>query len=182
MLAVHGLAMLAVIHIGIMQVDEFVVAIGDNHPMRRFRTGQSIAADQYQRLSTVLQQSWQVQRPAHHTLDIGGLQLQCELIVHQAHDVFFMRVAHTVEEQRAGHAELQAHPKSPSPGCQCQTLWAATTVTGRHEHGGRLAPDLQFFAAFQHTALLQSTHGHQQAGRAAGEIGGLRVIGHLDVS
>ena len=27
MLAVHGLAMLAVIHIGIMQVDEFVVAI-----------------------------------------------------------------------------------------------------------------------------------------------------------
>jgi hypothetical protein len=34
MLAVHGLAMLAVIDIGIMQVDEIVVAIGDHHPMR----------------------------------------------------------------------------------------------------------------------------------------------------
>jgi hypothetical protein len=55
-------------------------------------------------------------------------------------------------------------------------------VAGGHEHGGRFAPDLQFFAALQQSILLQRTHGHQQAGRAAGEIGGLRVIRHLDVA
>ena len=33
MLAVHGLAMLAVIDIRVMQVDELFIAIGDDHPM-----------------------------------------------------------------------------------------------------------------------------------------------------
>jgi hypothetical protein len=34
MLAVHGLAMLTVIDIGIVQIDELVVAIGDDYPVR----------------------------------------------------------------------------------------------------------------------------------------------------
>jgi hypothetical protein len=85
MLAIHRLSMLAVIDIRVMQVNEIFVAIGHDYPMRRFGTGQSIAADQHQWLSTGIEQvAADPLRHCDYTLDIGVLQLRRELIVDQA--------------------------------------------------------------------------------------------------
>jgi len=54
-LAVQGLAMLAVVYVRVVQVNEICVAIGDHHPMGRFGAGEAVAADQHQWLSAVLQ-------------------------------------------------------------------------------------------------------------------------------
>ncbi len=99
--------------------------------------------------------------------------------MHQAHDGFFMLVTDTIEQQRTADTHLQAHPEAPSPGGQRQALGAAATVPGGHEHGGCFAPDLYFFPSRGLAFRLQRAHGHQQAGRAAGELGGLGVVGHL---
>ena len=87
-----------------------------------------------------------------------------------------MLIAHAVEKQRPAYIHLHPHTKAPTPGGQRQALRAATAMAGGHEHGGRFTPDLQFFAACGDALRHQRAHGHQQAGGATGEVGGLRVI------
>ena len=78
----RGLAVLAVVHIRVVQVDKVVVAVGDHHPVRRLGAGQPIAADQHQRLPAVAQYPGQIQRAAEHLLDRAGGQLFLEGVMH----------------------------------------------------------------------------------------------------
>lgn len=50
-LAVQRLAVLAVVDVGIVEVDEVLVVVGDQHPVRGLGAGQAVAADQHQRLA-----------------------------------------------------------------------------------------------------------------------------------
>ncbi len=104
-----------------------------------------------------------------------------EIGLDQTDDFLLLLVAHAIGEHRPILADEHIDDEAPLPGGQRQAVGSASTMSGGHEDGRRLAPQAQFERPVEHQVRLLRLHGHHQAGRAAGEFQRLGVVGNKRV-
>ncbi|MNH15963.1 hypothetical protein D3C79_755890 [compost metagenome] len=148
-LAIQTATVAAVVHIGVMQVHELIIAASHQDPVRCLETREAVAANQHERPEPRLQRRTHIKAGRQDLLHVGLTQRLDKTVLHEFHDGFFLRAAHAIEKQRVGLAEHHAHLEPPTPGRESKTLRAATAVAGGHEDGRRLTPELDFFGPQQ---------------------------------